>query len=79
MNRASGLSYYRILVEGSIDPNWSDCLGGLAISVDKGSSQRLVTELCGPLKDQSALQGVLDTLFMLNMRILLVERDSAAS
>jgi hypothetical protein len=79
LTRSTELPNYRILVEGSIDPNWSDCLGGLAISVDKGPSQRLVTELCGPLKDQSALQGVLDTLFMLNMRILLVERDSADS
>jgi len=33
----------------------------------------------GPLADQAALQGVLDTLFMLNMPLLSVERCRPAS
>jgi len=76
MTRATGLPNYRILVEGSIDPNWTDSLAGLAIMVREGPLQPPVTELRGPLEDQAALQGVLDTLFMLNTRVLLVERDS---
>jgi hypothetical protein len=79
MTRSTELPSYRILVEGLIDPNWSDCLSGLAIKAHERSSQPPVTELRGPLKDQAALQGVLDTLFMLNMPVLLVERDSADS
>jgi len=35
--------------------------------------------VAGPLQDQAALQGVLDTLFMLNMPVLLIERHSADS
>ena len=61
-------------MEGVLDPKWSDCLAGLAISVREQPEQPPVTVLTGPLEDQAALQGVLDTLFMLNMPLLLVER-----
>ena len=77
MTQVTRMHRYRILVEGTFDPSWSDCLGGLVMSVRERPSQPIVTELSGQLQDQSALQGVLDTLFMLNMRVLLVERDSA--
>jgi hypothetical protein len=65
---------YQILVEGALDPRWSGSLAGLAISVRKQPEQPVVTVLRGLLADQAALQGVLDTLFMLNMPLLLVER-----
>jgi hypothetical protein len=65
---------YQIHVEGVLDPQWSDSLAGLAISVREQSAQSPVTVLTGPLADQAALQGVLDTLFMLNMPLLMVER-----
>jgi hypothetical protein len=66
--------HYHILVEGALDPQWSECLGGLAISVREGPGQPPLTVLAGPLQDQAALQGVLDTLFMLNLRLLHVQR-----
>lgn len=65
---------YQIHVEGVLDPQWSDSLAGLAISVREPAEQPPVTVLTGPLEDQAALQGVLDTLFMLNVPLLLVER-----
>ena len=65
---------YQIRVEGVLDPAWSDSLSGLAISVGEQSAEPLVTVLTGPLEDQSALQGVLDTLFMLKMPLMSVER-----
>jgi hypothetical protein len=77
MTQSTYMHRYRILVEGTFDPSWSDCLGGLVISVRKRPSQPPVTELSGQLQDQAALHGVLDTLFMLNMRVVLVERESA--
>ena len=66
--------HYQILVEGTLDPNWSECLAGLAISVRERPEQPLVTVLTGALEDQAALQGVLDTLFMLHLPLLLVRR-----
>jgi hypothetical protein len=68
------MSCYQIHVEGVLDPQWSDCLAGLAISVREQPARPPVTVLTGPLQDQSALQGVLDTLFMLKMPLLVVER-----
>jgi len=65
---------YQIHVEGTLDPNWSECLAGLTVSLREQPAQPPVTVLTGPLADQAALQGVLDTLFMLNMPLLLVER-----
>ena len=65
---------YQIHVEGVFDPQWSDCLAGLAIFVREQPPQPPVTVLTGPLADQAALQGVLDALFMLKMPLLMVER-----
>ncbi len=65
---------YRILVEGTLDANWSECLGGLTIAVHPQTDARPITALSGPLADQAALHGVLNTLFMLNLPLLLVER-----
>ena len=66
---------YRIYVEGGIPPGWSDSMGGLAISLHEQPAGHVVTELSGLLADQCALHGVLDTLFMLNLPVLRVERE----
>ena len=76
MTQTTPIPYYQILVAGVIDSTWTACLGGLDISVREQPAQPVVTMLTGPLEDLSALQGVLDTLFMLNMPLLLVERFS---
>ena len=62
---------YQILVEGAVNPAWSDCLAGLTITMRE---QPTVSLLSGPLADQGALHGVLDTLFMLNLPLIRVER-----
>jgi hypothetical protein len=74
MTEAKHPQRYQILVEEALDPKWSECLGGLTITVRDQSEQPPVTVLSGCLVDQAALQGVIDTLFMLNLRLLLVER-----
>jgi hypothetical protein len=65
---------YRIVVDGALDPSWRECLGSLEITEQRQPGQPVVTRLEGRLVDQSALQGVLDTLFMLGMRLITVER-----
>ena len=65
---------YQISVQGRIDPTWSDRLEGMTIrqtAVDAGPP---VTTLQGELKDQTALAGVLNTLYELHLPILSVER-----
>lgn len=74
MTHTSQAANYRIVVEGVLDPNWLECLGSLEIAEQQQPGQPIVTRLEGRLVDQSALQGVLDTLFMLGLRLMFVER-----
>ena len=69
---------YRIVVEGVLDPIWLECFGGLAITEERQPGRPVVTRLEGRPTDEAALQGVLDTLFMLGMRLILVERIEPA-
>jgi hypothetical protein len=58
---------YRIVVQGCLDVELSAWLNGMEILAD---SESQTTTLTGVLQDQSALQGVLDSLH--NMRIMLI-------
>jgi hypothetical protein len=73
MTQASEATHYRITVEGVLDALWLQCLGGLEATEQRQPGQSVVTRLEGCLVDQAALQGVLDTLIMLGMRLMLVE------
>ncbi len=69
-----GAATYRIVVKGAISEDWSNRLGGLVIttsSQDNGDSQ---TILRGTLLDQSALRGLLETLYALHLPILEVRQ-----
>lgn len=68
---------YRIRVEGTFDPSWSDRLGGMAISAEHSGQGPPTTTLVGELCDQASLAGVLSMLYELHCPVLLVERLSA--
>ena len=74
MIHASEAADYRIVVDGVLDPMWLESLGGLKITEQRQPEQPVITCLEGRLVDQAALQGVVDTLFMLGMDLILVER-----
>ena len=78
MMQASQAANYRIVVEGVLDRMWLQCLGGFEASEQRQPGQPVVTQLEGCPVDQAALQGVLDTLFMLGMRLITVERLMSA-
>ena len=63
---------YRIRVQGRLDKNWSDRLGGMAITGTTRDNLP-VTFLVGHLTDQAALSGVLNTLYELHLPLLSVE------
>ena len=65
---------YIITVQGMIGADWSDYLGGLALSSSKRSAQPTTT-LSGTLIDQGALLGVLNNLYTLGFSILTVEHQ----
>jgi hypothetical protein len=69
-----GPSTYQISVQGRIDPNWSDRLGGMIIRQITEGVAPSITTLEGELRDQAALAGVLNTLYELHLPVLLVKR-----
>jgi hypothetical protein len=68
---------YRILVRGTLDPDWSDRLGGMTITATRLADGAMGATLLGNLADQSALVGVLNTLHDLGLMLVSVERVSA--
>ena len=64
---------YRIRVQGRLDENWADRLGGMDITTDATGDKLPVTILLGHLADQAALSGILNTLYELHLPLLSVE------
>ena len=68
---------YRISIMGTLDKNWSDYCGGMAIEHERDPHHHAVTILTGRLADQSALVGILNSLHDIGCPILSVERMEA--
>ena len=66
---------YTICVQGRIDPSWSTRLEGMAIHPSLDGPGPPTTTLVGEINDQSALAGVLNTLYELHLPVLSVERE----
>jgi hypothetical protein len=64
---------YRILIRGTLDPDWSARLDGMTISAAQLVDGATATSLIGELADQSALVGVLNTLHDLGLSLVSVE------
>jgi len=65
---------YRICVQGRLEADWSDWLGGLDISVETGCDGEAITWLSGPIADQARLRGILCRLWDLNLALLSLAR-----
>jgi hypothetical protein len=59
---------YEIVVWGQLDPHWSGWFPGLSLEPQPNGQTRLY----GSLPDQSALQGVLNRIFDLNLELISV-------
>ena len=64
---------YRILVEGTPGPEWSEYYGDMQISSESESGEHPTALLTGWVQDQSALLGVLNRLVDMGCPLLLVE------
>jgi hypothetical protein len=64
---------YQITVRGWLDPNWSDRLEGMTVSLDAVDEEEPICTLEGELMDQAALVGILVALYELHLPILLVK------
>lgn len=63
--------FYRIRVEGILDPDWSEWLDSMTVSQEPGG----VTLLSGPVRDQAALFGLLIKLRNMGLSLISVDRD----
>ncbi len=61
-----------ITVRGRVAPHWSPWLGELRLAYRVADGSGIVTDLIGTLADQSALQGVLNRIWKLNLIVLQV-------
>jgi len=61
-NKLTGPATYQISVQGNIDENLGKRLGKMNMSMVK-SGNKTISTLTGNLQDQSALSGILNTLF----------------
>jgi hypothetical protein len=56
--------HYRLIVEGELGPRYASAFGGMTISAHDG-----VTELTGPIVDAAHLQGLLERVAGLGLRV----------
>ncbi len=56
--------HYRLVVEGELGPRYASAFDGMTVSADGGT-----TEIIGPIVDQSHLQGLLERIAGLGLRL----------
>jgi hypothetical protein len=64
---------YEIRVEGHLDDEWSEWLGGLSITREEDGT----SVLTGPVTDQSALQGLLLKIHNMGLALVSFQRVGA--
>lgn len=65
---------YQIMIEGLLDPCWSEWFGGLTVTPQKNGQ----TLLAGPVRDQAALHGLLAKIRDMGLPLISVNRQDAS-
>jgi hypothetical protein len=65
-------SLYQIQVRGQLDASWSVWFSGFTITSADGQDAQTLTTLTGPIADQSALRGILNRVWDLNLIVVSV-------
>jgi len=71
--RFSKPAIYKIKVQGELNQSWSPRLGDMQIKVIKKPGLKTVSMLVGIVTDQSALSGILNSLYDLHLIVLSVK------
>jgi hypothetical protein len=66
--------FYHIIVEGEIDPSWSDWFQGFRIQPLVNRNGECLSVLSGAVVDQAALRGILNKIWDLNLALVSVNR-----
>ncbi|MBE0409636.1 MAG: hypothetical protein IBX69_07885 [Anaerolineales bacterium] len=65
---------YQITVNGEIDPGWSDWLGCLSVRSFTTRNGKRLTLLTGTIPDQTALRGIMNSIWDLNLELVSIRR-----
>ena len=65
---------YQITVQGLLDASWAVWFSGLTITSADGPDAQTLTTLTGSVADQSALRGMLNRVWDLNLIVVSVIR-----
>jgi hypothetical protein len=65
-------SIYKIKVFGDLNQRFSERIGGMQLNVERFHKEGPVSVLIGQINDQSALSGVLNTLYDRQLTIISV-------
>jgi len=69
----SSSARYRICVKGFLDDSWSERFGDMRISNQLPGRISPMATLVGPVTDQTALVGVLNSLYEMHLPLVSVE------
>lgn len=61
---------YQILLEGHLDPSWTEWLEGMTITLLESGE----TLLSGPVVDQAALRGLLTKIMDMNLKLVSINQ-----
>lgn len=64
---------YRICVKGYLDDSWSDRLVGMTIANQVSQAESPVSTLCGAVRDQTELLGLLNSIYEMHLPLLSIE------
>ncbi len=65
---------FQIIVQGTLDARWSEQVNGMKITYARTLDKQPLTILTGQLMDQSALIGVLQSLYEMHLPLLEVKK-----
>jgi hypothetical protein len=68
---------YRIRVQGNLDNSQTARVTGMQIDTQAGEDAPTITTLTGTLRDEAALDDVLDRLYTLGLPLISVEREES--
>ncbi len=67
---------YHITVEGRLDAGWAEWFDRMRVTTKETGAGVPTTTLTGPIADQSALRGILNKLWDLNLTVVSVMRET---
>ena len=67
-------AHYQIKVLGELSQEWSELLRGMEVVEERGEHTKPVCIITGKISDQTALAGILNTLYEFHLPVIFVKK-----